>query len=233
MENDPNNIVTGDLIKSSARRAKEQELESEIENKSILFPTRSCPGFHAAVKKISNLKKEIVALKKSEELKVLLRIVDQGTKSGKVLVSLVKQMNKFRDREKDYMKDNTLESAESLAAKRQLKDYLSGPKQYNPTRLKYHQCYLIELCKYKVELLEMSMLQTAKQTEEARQLLHIFKTEASRKTNRQIIVAKYEAKSVVIKRKHGEMFDVELFIQLRAMAIKELNERKCKHTTNL
>ena len=226
MENDPNNIVTGDLIKGSARRAKEQELESEIAYKEKHYPKRSDPGGRRAENNISALKREIAALKNSDEMKVLLRIVDQGTKPGKVLISLVQQMNEFRHRNYDYMEDDTLESTESLAAKRLLVDYLTRPKQHHCLRLEHHQRYVIELRKYKVELLEMSMLQTAKLKEEARHLIHIFNTEAGEMTTRQRSSSVSNAKqSVEKKRKREVVFDKEFFIQLRARAIKELNER--------
>jgi len=218
------NLADGDLIKSSLRASKERELEERIAYKAIHCPTRSHHKGMSTEKEISSMRKEIDGLRKSDELAVLSRIVDPSVVEGRILIKIVEGMNSLDPKKRDFLADETLESFDSLKAKRRLIGRLSGNPSWRIIN-KLHQEYTIELHKYRVTLFKKCV--RVPYNEESRQLLKIFESYAGQMTTMQ----KENKRGNDRKRQKrqsidNEKMDIVQFKRISALAKKEINSRR-------
>ena len=226
MDGIPNerNVADGDVIKSSLRVSKERALEERIRFKEVNAPTRKHPRCTVIEKEITSMKKEIEDLRKSEEMAVLERIVNPSVAEGKTLISLVKQMNLFRKGKCDVLADETLESINTLTAKRQYtgKEKLSLS---NSTRHLAHAKYVIELHKYGLELFKKGIRQPY--NEYSRQMLKIFENNASQVTlYEQTYLKRNAERKMERKRRSDEKMNMNQFKRLSVLADEEIESRR-------
>ena len=195
-----------------------------------LLITRS--DVYNAVHRLINARKQAaapqpmqrVSPKNSEEMAVLKRIVNPSVAEGETLISLVGQMNLFRPRKRDVLADETLESINTLTAKRKFIGKVESQADRTTIR-NCHEKYVIELHKYAVELFKKCVRKPY--NKESRQLLNIFETNAGQVP---VYVQNYRKNNAEAKmerkRRNDEKMDMNQFKRLSALADKEIESRR-------